>query len=144
MKLAQQKPYQLDELNKEATIGGLGRTVVRTVPRIDLSDFENRKGAIADHLWDASVDSGFFQLVNHGIPTAQIDEAFDYTAGFFALPADTKAQYPLGRGTNAGWEYKSQVRPSTGTADNKESTRSRYRECRACGRPASSCRVSRQ
>ena len=28
---------------------------------------------------------------------------------------------PMLKGTNAGWEYKSQVRPSTGTADNKES-----------------------
>jgi isopenicillin N synthase-like dioxygenase len=43
------------------------------------------------------------------------------TARFFDLPHDTKAHYPLGKGTNAGWEYKSQVRPSTGTADQKES-----------------------
>jgi 2OG-Fe(II) oxygenase superfamily len=43
------------------------------------------------------------------------------TERFFALPHETKARYPLGRGTNAGWEYKSQVRPSTGTADHKES-----------------------
>ena len=41
------------------------------------------------------------------------------TERFFALPHETKAQYPLLQGTNAGWEYKGQVRPSTGTADNK-------------------------
>ena len=60
-------------------------------------------------------------MVNHGIPQEQIDEAFLMTERFFALPNESKAQMPLLKGTNAGWEYKSQVRPSTGTADNKES-----------------------
>ncbi len=76
---------------------------------------------IADQLWNASTEIGFFQLVNHGIPQAQIDEAFEMTARFFDLPHDVKAKMPLLKGTNSGWEYKSQVRPSTGTADNKES-----------------------
>ena len=113
--------YALDELNQEKTFGGVGGTKHRDVPRIDLGDFEARKQEIADQLWQASTGIGFFQLVNHGIPQAQVDEAFDMTARFFALPAASKAQVPLGRGTNAGWEYKSQVRPSTGTADQKES-----------------------
>ena len=113
--------YALDELNQETKFGGVGGLKHRDVPRIDLSDFANRKQEIADQLWNASVEIGFFQLVNHGIPQAQVDEAFDMTARFFALPAASKAQVPLGRGTNAGWEYKSQVRPSTGTADQKES-----------------------
>ncbi|PLX36334.1 MAG: 2OG-Fe(II) oxygenase [Hyphomicrobiales bacterium] len=121
METAEKKQYGLDELNKEATIGGMGTTVARSVPRIDLSDFERRKHEIADELWTASTEIGFFQLVNHDIPQAQIDEAFDMTARFFDMPMDTKAKYPLGQGTNAGWEYRAQVRPSTGTADNKES-----------------------
>jgi isopenicillin N synthase-like dioxygenase len=111
----------LAELQKERTFGGVGATKARDVPRIDLSDFEARKAEIADQLWRASTDIGFFQLVNHGIPQEQIDEAFAVTERFFALPHETKAQYPLGKGTNAGWEYKSQVRPSTGTPDQKES-----------------------
>ncbi len=113
--------YGLAELNKEQGIGGIGGTKLREVPRIDLSNFEARKSEIADALWKASTEIGFFQLVNHGIPQAMVDEAFDMTARFFDLSNDTKALYPLGKGTNAGWEYKSQVRPSTGTADNKES-----------------------
>jgi isopenicillin N synthase-like dioxygenase len=111
----------LAELRKERTLGGIGATKSRDVPRIDLSDFAPRKAEIADQLWRASTDIGFFQLVNHGIPQEQIDEAFATTERFFALPHETKAQYPLGKGTNAGWEYKSQVRPSTGTPDQKES-----------------------
>lgn len=115
------KDYGLAELNKEATFGGMGGVKDREVPQIDLGDFENRKAEIADQLWDASTRIGFFQLVNHGIPQAQIDEAFEYTARFFDLSHEVKAKYPLEKGTNSGWEYKAQVRPSTGTADNKES-----------------------
>ncbi|ARQ03214.1 isopenicillin N synthase family dioxygenase [Pseudorhodoplanes sinuspersici] len=115
------KNYSLEELNLETTFGGIGKTKHRDVPQIDLGDFEKRKAEIADQLWKASTEIGFFQLVNHGIPQQQIDEAFEMTERFFALSHETKAKYPLGKGTNAGWEYKSQVRPSTGTADNKES-----------------------
>jgi isopenicillin N synthase-like dioxygenase len=113
--------YALDELNKESTFRGMGTTKAREVPRIDMSNFAKRKAEIADQLWDASTAIGFFQLVNHGISQELIDEAFEMTARFFALPHETKGQYPLLNGTNAGWEYKAQVRPSTGTADNKES-----------------------
>ncbi|TFF23218.1 isopenicillin N synthase family oxygenase [Jiella endophytica] len=114
-------PYGLAELEKERGFGGMGTTKARNVPQIDMSDFAARKAEIADQLWDASTEIGFFQLVNHGIPQAQIDEAFAMAERFFDLKEATKAQYPLLKGTNAGWEYKSQVRPSTGTADNKES-----------------------
>ncbi|QDY70849.1 isopenicillin N synthase family dioxygenase [Qingshengfaniella alkalisoli] len=113
--------YALEELNKEKTFGGVGKTKDRDVPRIDMSDFENRKKEIANQLWAAATEIGFFQLVGHGIPQSQIDDAFEMTARFFDLAEEVKAQYPLGKGTNAGWEYKAQVRPSTGTADQKES-----------------------
>ncbi len=113
--------YDLPELNLETTFGGVGTTKQRDVPRIDLGNFEKRKQEIADQLWNASTEIGFFQLVNHGIPQAQVDEAFEMTARFFDLPHEVKAKLPLQKGTNSGWEYKSQVRPSTGTADNKES-----------------------
>jgi isopenicillin N synthase-like dioxygenase len=113
--------YALDELNKEKTFVGMGRTKGRAIPQIDMSDFAARKTEIAEQLWQASTEIGFFQLINHGIPQQQIDEAFAMAEHFFALPHATKEKFPLGKGTNAGWEYKSQVRPSTGTADNKES-----------------------
>jgi isopenicillin N synthase-like dioxygenase len=119
--MAMDQAYGLEELNRETKFGGMGGTKARAVPQIDLGDFENRKEEIADQLWAASTEIGFFQLVNHGIPQALIDEAFDFAERFFNLPMETKAKFPLGFGTNAGWEYKAQVRPSTGTADNKES-----------------------
>jgi isopenicillin N synthase-like dioxygenase len=86
---------------------------------IDLSNFEERKSEIADRLWEAAVEIGFFQVSHHGIPLAEIRQAFSMTEAFFALPDEVKGQYPLAR--NAGWESKAQVRPSTKTPDQKES-----------------------
>jgi isopenicillin N synthase-like dioxygenase len=111
----------LTELRKEQTFRGMGATKARAIPRIDMSAFAARKAEIAEQLWTASTDIGFFQLVNHGIGQEQIDEAFTMAERFFALSHETKSRYPLVKGTNAGWEYKSQVRPSTGTPDQKES-----------------------
>lgn len=113
--------YALAELNKEAGIGDYGIEMDRDIPQIDMSDYFGRKEAISDALWQAATGIGFFQLVNHGIPSALIDETFMLSERFFALPNESKAQYLLKPGTNAGWEYKAQVRPSTGTADQKES-----------------------
>ncbi|WP_370162701.1 isopenicillin N synthase family dioxygenase [Limimaricola soesokkakensis] len=109
------------ELDRERGYGGQGGLKARDVPLIDLSDFEARKPEIADQLWQAATEIGFFQLTGHGIPQAQINAAFEMTARFFDLAQEVKARMPLGQGTNAGWEYKAQVRPSTGTADQKES-----------------------
>ncbi len=121
MDTAQMASYSLVELDRETTIGGLGEESSREIRQIDLSDFEARKAEIADQLWQAATEVGFFQVYNHGIDQAEIDAAFALSERFFALPEAVKAQYPLRPGMNAGWEYKAQVRPSTGTADQKES-----------------------
>lgn len=111
--------YSLDELNKEATMGAPGLEAQREVRVIDMQDFAGRKTEIADEIWAAATDIGFFQLKNHGIPLENIQSAFERAEQFFALPQETKARYPLNR--NAGWESKAQIRPSTGTPDQKES-----------------------
>ncbi|GKS85247.1 isopenicillin N synthase family oxygenase [Acidovorax sp. SUPP1855] len=108
------------ELEKEARMGGMGaETSAREIRRIDLSDFEHRKAEIAEQLWSASVEIGFFQVTGHGIAVEDIRNAFARAEAFFDLPRETKAQWPLAR--NAGWEHKAQVRPSTRTPDQKES-----------------------
>lgn len=112
--------YSLEELQKEARMGAFGQeTFEREVRVINLSNFEQRKYEIADQLWSAATDIGFFQVSNHGIPLEQIQTAFEMTQQFFNLPESIKARYPLNR--NAGWESKAQVRPSTSTPDQKES-----------------------
>jgi len=114
--------YTLAELDKESRMGAMGsENAAREVRRIDLSDFEHRKAEIADQLWSAAVEVGFFQIVNHGIPQAHVDHAFATSARFFDLPHPVKGQYPHHKANNVGWESKAQVRPSTGTPDQKES-----------------------
>jgi isopenicillin N synthase-like dioxygenase len=103
-------------------MGAIGsETSNREIRRIDLSDFAQRKTDIANQLWDAAVDVGFFQIVNHGIALADVRNAFAMTERFFALPDAVKARYPLKKALNVGWESRAQVRPSTGTPDQKES-----------------------
>ena len=110
----------LGELEKEARMGGEGtESTQREVRRIDLSHFDERKREIAEELWSAAIDIGFFQVCNHGIAQSQINGAFAAAERFFAQPNEVKAQWPLAR--NAGWESMAQVRPSTGTPDQKES-----------------------
>jgi isopenicillin N synthase-like dioxygenase len=114
--------YDLAELQKESRMGAMGSlNTSRDIRRIDLSDFEARKAEIADQLWDAAVDVGFFQLVNHGISSEAMAAAFANAERFFALPDSVKGQYPLKKALNSGWESRAQVRPSTGTPDQKES-----------------------
>ncbi|MBW8469772.1 MAG: hypothetical protein K0M67_16020 [Thiobacillus sp.] len=112
--------YSFTELQKESRMGAQGtETTQREVPVIDLSDFEARRAEITEQLWNAAVDVGFFQLSHHGVPLAQVREAFVMSERFFALSQEVKAQYPLSR--NSGWESLAQVRPSTGVPDQKES-----------------------
>jgi isopenicillin N synthase-like dioxygenase len=112
----------LVELALEATLGQRGTEVsTRQIPLIDLSDFDERRHEITEQLWQAASECGFFQLCNHGIPPYVIDDAFAMTDTFFALPDSEKGKTPLLGSSNAGWESKAQVRPSTGTADQKES-----------------------
>lgn len=67
-----------------------------------------------------SADNLLSTLSDHGISPEDVKAAFDLSARFFALDDDIKARTPL-NGKNAGWEKNAQIRPSTGTADQKES-----------------------
>lgn len=112
---------ELAEIEKERRVGARGTELDRDIPVIDLSDFDARHAEISDAVWNAATDLGFFQLTGHGIPNALTDAAFAQSEAYFAQGTDAKEQNAMVPGTNAGWEYKSQVRPSTGTADQKES-----------------------
>ncbi|WP_082890251.1 isopenicillin N synthase family dioxygenase [Halotalea alkalilenta] len=113
---------RLVELDKEARMGARGvESDATAIPLIDLSDFDARREEIADELWNAATEVGFFQLDGHGIALEEIRAAFSAMEAFFSLPEAVKARYPLQRALNVGWESKAQVRPSTRTPDQKES-----------------------
>ncbi|MEP1383983.1 MAG: 2OG-Fe(II) oxygenase family protein [Paraglaciecola sp.] len=117
-----QSNYELQELQLEAAFSQVKSDMQEiSIPKIDLTEFENRFEDIANQLWDAATEVGFFQLVNHGLPLSSITQGFSESKAFFDLPESIKGQYPLKNGSNAGWEYMEQVRPSTGVADQKES-----------------------
>ncbi|MGW1141425.1 isopenicillin N synthase family dioxygenase [Streptomyces zhihengii] len=113
---------RMAELTRESRMGGLGtENRERVIRRIDMRDFDERRAEITDALWSAATESGFFQITGHGIGGDEVDAAFAAAEKFFALPEEAKGRHPLKKGLNAGWESMTQVRPSTGTADQKES-----------------------
>lgn len=112
---------RLAELDLEATIGRIGVDADREIPVISLADFERRRDEIGDELWLAAREVGFFQLLDHGVGAALIDATFAAAERFFDLDDESKSLVPWRRELNAGWESKSQVRPSTRVADQKES-----------------------
>lgn len=74
------------------------------------------------HLIYALVESAERCLqVDHGISKDEIEAQFALSKRFFDLPKDVKGKTPHSTRDNNGWEYKAQLRPSTGTYDEKES-----------------------
>lgn len=67
--------------------------MTRIVPLLDLSRFDqsgSERGTFLKDLRSASRDVGFFYLVGHGIPQADIQGLFAKAKRFFALPAQEK------------------------------------------------------
>jgi len=97
-----------------------------TVPVIDIGGPE---ADVAERLWQAAANVGFFVVTGHGIPQNIIDDAFAVSSNFFAQSVEDKeAQSPFAANLNSGYEYMSQIRPSTGLADRKESVQITARE----------------
>lgn len=92
------------------------------IPRISLHDFEGRRDEIKNQLYNAATTVGFFVLCNQASPAvADIENAFNLSKAYFDYPLETKGKKPFQKLLNCGYEFKSQVRPSTGTKDLKES-----------------------
>ncbi|TAQ91344.1 hypothetical protein B7494_g361 [Chlorociboria aeruginascens] len=92
----------------------------RSIPKISLASFDFRIAEVTAQLVEAAEKHGFFTIVDHGIPITAIQKMFSLSASFFNLSDDVKATVPFST-RNAGWEKNSQVRPSTGMPDRKES-----------------------
>ena len=76
------------------------------IPTLDIRRFthpqspEDRQ-AFIDELGAAYREWGFAGIRNHGIPQAQIDEAYRTFQAFFALPEETKRKYHIAGGGGA-------------------------------------------
>ncbi|TGZ80590.1 Clavaminate synthase-like protein, partial [Ascodesmis nigricans] len=94
----------------------------RKIPKISLHDFASRRAEIGRQIISAAENDGFFVLYNQASPSvSEIEEIFKYSKSFFALPHSEKSQTPHVPQLNTGWEHRSQIRPSTGVPDQKES-----------------------
>lgn len=91
------------------------------IPKISLHDFDARREEIKAQLYDAATTVGFFVLCNQSSPSIEdIEGAFANSKTYFDLPRGAKDLLPFQKLLNCGYEYKAQVRPSTGTKDLKE------------------------
>jgi isopenicillin N synthase-like dioxygenase len=70
---------------------------------------------------------GFFAIKDHDLSEDDVQQMFTVSQSFFDLPEETKATVPW-TPQNVGWERNSQIRPSTGVADNKESYQLQFGE----------------
>ncbi len=70
-----------------------------SLPVIDIADLSGpdpaRRLAVADAIGVACRDVGFFYIINHGIPQAEIEEVYRQAAAFYALPMAEKLRYDI-------------------------------------------------
>lgn len=100
------------------------------IPVVDLSAFtddsysQSERVARADELVKACQDVGFVYIKGHGVPEAQIDQAFDVTRQFYALPTaeKMKAPHPPGWEVHRGysWPGLEKVSNAIGEEDDEE------------------------
>ncbi|PWA81688.1 2-oxoglutarate (2OG) and Fe(II)-dependent oxygenase superfamily protein [Artemisia annua] len=62
-----------------------------SIPVIDMSNSNDPH--VAKAICDAAQKWGFFQIVNHGVPTHVLEDVKDATHKFFALPPQEKLKY---------------------------------------------------
>lgn len=60
------------------------------------SENPEERSALVEHIGAACEQSGFFQLVNHGIPESLQQDLLSCSKEFFSLPLDVKETYDKG------------------------------------------------
>jgi isopenicillin N synthase-like dioxygenase len=74
----------------------------RSIPTISLHDYERRIDEITSGLVSATENVGFFCITDHGISRPEVDDIFNDSARFFALPDEVKSKAPFSPAKNAG------------------------------------------
>lgn len=94
------------------------------IPTLDMNEFYNpqTKAIFVEKMSQALQDLGFFAVINTGISSSVLDEAYDAAKAFFALPTEVKMRYDA-RPTNCQRGY---VPPHIEIA--KNATRSDFKE----------------
>ncbi|EFN58207.1 hypothetical protein CHLNCDRAFT_20260, partial [Chlorella variabilis] len=90
------------------------KTMTREVVTISLANYEERQQEIAQQLYRAAKDVGFFYISDHGIPQEEVDHAFATGKSFLELDKETKAHYPFNPDTYLGWRGPDELETVTG------------------------------
>lgn len=116
---------EVDEiaLERSLLLSGIGNAAVDEKHNVRVIDMSLPEEQVANEMWKAAKDVGFFTVINHGIPQESIDSIFSVSETFFGTftKEEKEKQSPFSRALNSGYEFMTQVRPSTGTNDQKES-----------------------
>lgn len=62
-----------------------------SIPIIDVSKWDDPK--VSESICDAAAKLGFFQIINHGIPTHVVENVKTAAHGFFELPVEERRKY---------------------------------------------------
>jgi len=77
---------------------------IREIPIVDFagawSDQVADREAVAAAIHRACRETGFFYLVNHGVPQSLVERQFAFSRAFFDLPMDEKLKIDIGRSNN--------------------------------------------
>lgn len=86
--------------------------VIDLRPLIDSSTDEELVARARGQIGRACEDSGFFQVINHGVPEPLLEKTLEVVEGFFNLPLEEKMAYALKPGKHEGYGLlaKTQVR----------------------------------
>ncbi|OCL14082.1 Clavaminate synthase-like protein [Glonium stellatum] len=104
-------------------------TSTPTTPAIPLVDYgkylhgsEAEQKEVAAQIDEAFRNVGFVYLTNHGVPQERVDECFEWSAKFFALPTSTKllAPHPPGSTHHRGYSGLGQEKVSQNVFDEEQ------------------------
>ncbi|KAI4372752.1 hypothetical protein MLD38_010948 [Melastoma candidum] len=101
----------MNEKNSERMLEDLAIPTVDVSPFIVIGEDEDhlaRKSAAIETISRASSEYGFFQIVNHGIPTELLTEALELSEKFFGCPGEEKRKSSPGMGAPLPAGYSKQ------------------------------------
>jgi len=134
-------------------VGRGNDTTSNNIPLVDLSPFTSPEPAdksqaarlrAAQDLVRACREVGFVYIKNHGVPQAELDQAFAVSKRFYGLPKDEKmkAPHPPGWAVHRGYSWPGLEKVSGVLSDtDNEELRSKLREVqdyKVCVSPAPS------
>ena len=74
-----------------------------------IDDDARRRAEIRDRVAEACEGWGIFQVVDHGVDAALVDEMARLSREFFALPAEDKLRYDMSGGKKGGFIVSSHL-----------------------------------